>query len=103
MCGLETAEDLFWLFAEMLRVGHLHIALEVRVLHDLPRTRWVDADDATAAQVEHIAAVHLQQHSRGRPYMVFDSAAVGCLQATMMQSTQNLAAMLQPNQKLKSR
>lgn len=40
--------------------GDLDIACEVGVLHDLAGAGGVDADDATAPQVQHVAPVHLR-------------------------------------------
>lgn len=41
-------------------VDDLHGTLEVRVLHDLACTGGIAADDAAAAQVQHIAAILLR-------------------------------------------
>lgn len=38
-------------------IDHLHLALEVRVAHNLPRSRRVHAQHLAVAQIQHIAAV----------------------------------------------
>lgn len=45
-------------------VDDLHVTLEVRVLHDLASAGGVAADDAAAAQVQHVAPVFLHPNTR---------------------------------------
>lgn len=41
-------------------VDNLHLALEVRVAHNLPRSRRMHAQHLAVAQVQHVAAVQLR-------------------------------------------